>query len=511
MQIDVVLNQHARHHEKLIGVLMHPKVVFLGKYPNWPENITAWAIYPEVKEYLDSPTAYWKKYGRYHPLLGENAFDPITGGYGDGFRYHTNFNKLGLTPEYADYVAFTELIGVPVSGVMNYHDPVQKAKDEAEFERLLHNQEHLEFLKNLLFEAADKVVFISRGVYNIVKSRQRELFGFSGDVLSCGFPNDHYDFRILYSHANSYLIAAQIFSSIIDETYYSRYRMLIDAIVKGIVLDWEIFLPNLSNKLTIRSDFKGLLGKLQETFPMLETMQGISINPIRQVTIRVYQLPALAKFFCNREDIDCSIHCLIHSIVSLEERKIAYPKILAYYDSFKHLLGENNRMLIEECLNESKALIDNKTEGLPPQSQELRNRFYNFSFQNLKELETQAGNDYFYAEKTLLETIWNTVLDNLSNHGSGDTAQITYRLSPQGDQALISVCDLQSSFDFEAFVAADKAINTYTKMNRFGDITIESGFSMWSSENPAQIEQTTQNTIGNVITLRFILPERHHG
>lgn len=482
------------------------RVLFLGKYPNWPENITDWAIYPEVLEYWDNPSDYWKKYGRYHPMLSENAFDPVTGGYGDGYRYHINFSTLGLTPDYADYVAFTELIGVPVSGVMNYRDPIQKALDEAEFERLLQNPEHLAFLKNLLFEAKNKVIFTSRSVYNIIKTRQWELFGLEQDLLTTPFPQDPYEFRILYEHDGSYIIAAQIFSSITDDAYYPRYRRMIDAVIFGFVMQWEVVMPGNTAKLSLTCSFHDLLSNLKSIGYNIDSLMGISINPVKRVMPNVYQLPVLKEFFSNMES-DWSIQCLIHGIAGISEKARCIPHIKDFYNTFRHLLEPDNRSLIEGCLEESSRLIANNDNILPATSESIRDVFYRFSFRSFKGLEDIAPGDYYYAEKVLLHTIWNTVLDNLYRHGCGEKASIEVIPDRAVNLLTIEVVDLFNLFSFIDFLKADKSAITYAKMSRFGELSIQSGSEIWSSDNPSNATQAPEYVEGTKFKLKFVLPE----
>lgn len=485
------------------------QVIFIGKYPNWPENISTWTIYPEVLEYWESPTAYWKKYGRYHPLLSENAFDPITGGYGDGHRYHTNFSKLGLSSDYADYVTFTELIGVPVSGVMNYRDPVQKAKDEAEFERLLHNPEHLAFMKHLLFEAEGKVIFISRGVYNILRTRQQELFGLDSDILNTPFPLDSYEFRVLYQHGSSYIIAAQIFSSIDNDAYYPRYRRVIDSIVKEQIMEWEVTLQDATSKLKVQSGFKDLYIKIAEQRPGLSTLAGITINPIRQILPRMYQIPVLANFF-NGRNIDYSIHCLIHSIKSLEVKALRLPLILKYYQTIRHLLEPENQKLLDACLAECQRMITNKEDGMPPQAKEIKQRLCRFSFHTLRCLGF-ASTGYHNLEKAVITEIWDTLLDNIDSNGCSDKERIYFSMLPGDTEAVITIYDTESEFDFDYFIGGKKAIETYINMQKFGEMTIESGGKLWSSDHPRRVSSSERKLEGNVITLRFVITEQANG
>lgn len=483
---------------------------FLSNYSNWPYNIKDWQIYPEVEEYLKDPVMYWQKYNRHHPLIGDNAFDPETGGYGDGYRYHANFSKLGLSSEYADKIAFAELIGVPVTGVINYNDVAQREKDLELFENLLfQDKKHLEYLKHLLFEADNKVIFLSRGVYNKLRINQIKLFGFTRDMLSLPFPHDDLEFRILFQHHSSYLVSAQMFSSIREDSYYPHYRRMIDSIVKDKPMEWEIILPGNSQTLKLKCEFNQLLSEIRKWYPETENLSGITLNPLKEFSPRLYQLPALTRFFENNEQNKGSINCLIHSILPLQKKKELMPHILDYYANIKHLLEPENQKLIKACLQESQDNIARNDEAIPKQESEIRNRFYRFSFHKLKGLESLADKSYYSAEKQVIEEIWNTILDNLEKRGRMDKVKFSFEYLPQDMKVKITVHDPGTSFHLEAYRKDRKSIITYAKMQRFGEMTIHSGRQMWSSEAPQDITETSQEQTGNLIMLCFVLPENN--
>lgn len=492
------------HNATIQAVLVH----FLGNYANWPANIEQWQIYPEVIEYFQNPVAYWQKYKRHHPLIGDDAFDPQTGGYADGYRYHSSFARLGLGPDYADKVAFAELIGVPVSGVIDYKNEPQRTQDLALFEKLLHDEKHLAYLKHLLFEADSQVIFLSRNVYNVLKSRQQELFGFGENVLSLPFPRSDNEFRVLYQHHNSFLVSTQIFSSIRDEAYYPRYRRMIDSIVKAIPMAWEISLPGNSQSIRVECEFKQLESEIKKIAPETENLLGAILNPVKEIKPRLYQLPALADFFLNDIRIKGSINCLIHSIQPLAKKQELLPYIMAYYSQIKHLLEPDNQVLIEACLQESQALIERGDEALPRQEKEIRERFYRFSFHTLKGLETIADKSYYYAEKQLINEIWNTILDNLNKHGSFKKTDFIFQIIPEGRQVRITVTDPVTSFDLENFIQSGKSVVTYTQMQRFGEMSIHSGKHIWSSEKPKEFGDAPETIQGYRIKLCFVLPEK---
>ncbi len=478
-------------------------VCFLSKYANWPENIAAWEIYPEVQEYWQNPAAYWKKHRRHHPLIAENAYDPETGGYGHGYKYHYNFSKLGLDSWYADKVGFTQLIGTPVAGVIDYQNETQRKQDIRLFNELLQDREHLGFLKHLLFEAEDKVIFISRSVYNILKARQCELFGFQSPVLVSPFSNDDHEFRILHAHGNSYLISAQIFSSITDVGYYPIYRMLIDSILKEIKCSWELNIPGRPLPQRMEGSFAELLEQVKEK-ELLGSPVGISLSPISIIPRYKYQIPALTEFFSNQKDAR-SIHCLIHSDVSLTTKKERLPGIWEMYHGISNLLEPENSDLIKASLLECSTKMEANDNTLPSQTKKLREAFYYFCFRDLLQMPFTVPDDYFFVERELLTQLWITVLHNLDRHGKRDQLRMMAKISDDHSELLVTMMDIKK-FDFDRFIRRGSSLQLYLKMNRFGSLTIDSACVSWCSTNPYSLA-SCEFVSGTRITFRFVLKE----
>jgi hypothetical protein len=125
------------------------KFIFLGLDANFAIDIEKSPIFEEVIEYLTDGVKYWKKRNRHHPFLSP-AYKK-----GSGYKYHYEFSKLGLTPEYADKVSFTELLDCPTCGNTS----------EKRFRELL-NEDHLRKLDELILsKGKDRAVYIKRGVY----------------------------------------------------------------------------------------------------------------------------------------------------------------------------------------------------------------------------------------------------------------------------------------------------------------------------------------------------------
>ena len=94
----------------LIGNLMIDKIkpetariIFLSSDANYSPEISNHSFFNYILEYQKDSIAFWKKYGCHHPFLLPNyPFNKSTG----GVPFHRNFSKVGLGPEYAEYICF---------------------------------------------------------------------------------------------------------------------------------------------------------------------------------------------------------------------------------------------------------------------------------------------------------------------------------------------------------------------------------------------------------------------
>jgi hypothetical protein len=125
------------------------RYLFMGLDANFSETIEHSAIFPEVLQYLSDGVGYWKEKRRHHPFLSPTYCK------GSGYRYHYQFSKIGLTPEYADKVSFVELLSCPTYG----------KTIERRFMELI-DAEYLRRLDSVIGSTKQpKSVFIARGAY----------------------------------------------------------------------------------------------------------------------------------------------------------------------------------------------------------------------------------------------------------------------------------------------------------------------------------------------------------
>ena len=88
------------------------KIIFVGRDPNWSENIENIPLFSHVNDYLVDGVSFWKAHGVHHPFLLKEYI-------GDGKRYHMTFSKLLIDSNFSEMISFVELIGFPTCGIAN--------------------------------------------------------------------------------------------------------------------------------------------------------------------------------------------------------------------------------------------------------------------------------------------------------------------------------------------------------------------------------------------------------
>jgi len=125
------------------------RYIFVGLDANFSPTIEDSPIFPEIVQYLSYGVGYWKETKRHHPFLSPSYKK------GSGYRYHYQFAKIGLTPDYADKVSFVELLSCPTCG----------KTEEKRFMELL-DGDYLRRLDSLVGSSENaRSIFIARGAY----------------------------------------------------------------------------------------------------------------------------------------------------------------------------------------------------------------------------------------------------------------------------------------------------------------------------------------------------------
>jgi hypothetical protein len=128
------------------------KLIFLSSDANYSEKISNHKFFEYILEYHEDGVKFWEKYGCHHPFLLENyPFNKTSGGR----PFHKNFTKLGLTEQHARFVCFLELLDIPTFG--------NKSQNRNLFFSLV-NEDHLQYIDNLICDREGKIFFVSSGV-----------------------------------------------------------------------------------------------------------------------------------------------------------------------------------------------------------------------------------------------------------------------------------------------------------------------------------------------------------
>ena len=120
-------------------------------------------------------------------------------------------------------------------------------------------------------------------------------------------------------------------------------------------------------------------------------------------------------------------------------------------------------------------------------------------------MPVNVPDDYYFAEKALVKSLWDKILDNLQRHGSKSGQEITAHLSDDNSELLITILDT-NDFDFNRFIRRNSSLQDYIKMNRFGALAIASGQALWCSSDPYTTREC-ESVFGTRISLRFVLKE----
>jgi hypothetical protein len=89
-------------------------VLFVGLDANYSAEVFATEAFRErILEYHRDGVKFWKHHKIHHPFLLDEY--PLKKNRG-GVPYHRKFQAMGLSPEYANFISFVELLDVPTVG-----------------------------------------------------------------------------------------------------------------------------------------------------------------------------------------------------------------------------------------------------------------------------------------------------------------------------------------------------------------------------------------------------------
>lgn len=214
------------------------EIIILGKDPFYPIDIEHSPIFNELVAYLEAGVDFYIdkpgiRYFHHHPFLSNKY------GRGDLWRYHSNFRRIfGKCPngkflknkDYDDYrnwarkTSFIELIGIPTNGMIKVDDNYTKKQAESEFHKMLtssQNANHLNLIQSILFDSANKTVFVTKEVYSIL----RNVF----PKLKMEFPDDSYVIANLFTNPSSTCLKSLRHpSASIKEEYFDQLKIVMN-------------------------------------------------------------------------------------------------------------------------------------------------------------------------------------------------------------------------------------------------------------------------------------------
>lgn len=148
------------------------QVIFVGIDANYsPEICANRDFFNRVLEYHEDGVEFWRRHGVHHPfLLPDYPLPKNTG----GVPYHRKFNSMGLSPKFAEYISFVELLDVPTTG----------STDRKIFWTLFNRQHAIE-LDNLFTDGSYRVVFLSNSVIGYMQDANKQYGVFDWLPMKC--------------------------------------------------------------------------------------------------------------------------------------------------------------------------------------------------------------------------------------------------------------------------------------------------------------------------------------
>jgi len=195
------------------------KILVIGNDANYSPEISRHEFFERILDYHADGVGFWKTTGVHHPfMLGNYPFDRRKG----GVRYHLNFSKLNIGPEYADKFSFIELLNVPTIG--------NTGSNKDLFFQLL-DPVHLSWLESIVLGGERKFVLVNQTLarsidmiskkFGVLKKLATAIHGkpVPAIALETAYTTVYNGYSFSHSISNEYLsdVAKQMSEFIEDE------------------------------------------------------------------------------------------------------------------------------------------------------------------------------------------------------------------------------------------------------------------------------------------------------
>ena len=179
-------------------------------------------------------------------------------------------------------------------------------------------------------------------------------------------------------------------------------------------------------------------------------------------------IPRLSKFFAPTNydcDIDKSIYRLLHTNYDRTENLEHLDSIIKNYNSFKDMLDEKNRVMIDNFINtyRDRDVTDEERE-------EIKASFY-FSPHELP-YSNKFPRRTLYCERNILLGIWNKIISESKDNSVIDDVEFSYEKT---EYSLNFKIIQPNKFDFKKFISSNKTFFIYKSIQNYGNMVIQSG------------------------------------
>ncbi|MCK4979237.1 MAG: hypothetical protein KAS62_02520, partial [Candidatus Delongbacteria bacterium] len=179
-------------------------------------------------------------------------------------------------------------------------------------------------------------------------------------------------------------------------------------------------------------------------------------------------IPRLSKFFAPTNyncDINKSIYRLLHTNYDRSENLGFLDDIIKNYNSFKDMLDEKNRSMLDNFFKtyRDRDVTDDERE-------EIKESFY-FSPHELP-CSNKFPRRTLYCEKNILLSIWNKIISESKDNSTINDVEFFYEKT---EHSLTFKIFQPNTFDFKKFLSSNKTFYLYKSIRNYGNMIIQSG------------------------------------
>ena len=179
-------------------------------------------------------------------------------------------------------------------------------------------------------------------------------------------------------------------------------------------------------------------------------------------------IPKLSKFFAPTNydwDINKSIYRLLHTNYERSENLDNLDGILEYYNSFKDMLSEDNRSMLDNFFE-----IYRDRDVTDKEREKIKESFY-FSPHDLP-FSNKFPRRTIYCERNVILGIWNKIISESEDNSVIDDVEF---FCEKNKSSLNFKIIQPNDFNFKKFISSNKTFYIYKSICNYGNMIIQSG------------------------------------